>query len=133
MKFESRELHAIDGGAQGNAKLLADTSGGLHVVWEESVGAQIPDSGHSHGAPKTGSGGGRAIWYAYRAPGRADFGPAMPVAQKAGIFQTRPAIAVAPAGDTFLAWNEWDEKGKAVVVTRLTEPRRIAMGGASRD
>jgi hypothetical protein len=129
MKFESRELHGFDGGAQGNAKLLADAVGGLHVVWEESVGAPIADSGHSHGAPKIGSGGGRAIWYAYRAPASTDFGPAIPVAPKAGIFQTRPTLALGSAGSLFLAWNEWDENGKAVVVARLPGAALYALGG----
>jgi hypothetical protein len=120
-KFQARELHSIPSGSQGNAKLFADKTGGLHVVWEESVTEEAEDThaGHKHGAPKVGTGGGRAILYAFMAPGTAAFGPARAVAPQPGTFQTRPAIVCNASGDLYVAWNELDQKGKAVVVTLL--------------
>ena len=124
LKFEVRELHPAGPGTQGNARLFADARGGLHVVWEESLGAEPADApaGHQHGPPKVGSGSGRVIQYAYLAPGQAAFGPARPVAPKPGAFQTRPTLVGAPGGDVWLAWNELDEAGKAVVVAREDRP-----------
>ena len=47
LKFETKPLHAAGPGAQGNAKLCNDADGGLHVVWEESLGAAKEDAGAS--------------------------------------------------------------------------------------
>jgi hypothetical protein len=125
LKFEARELHAISSGTQGNARLLADEAGGLHAVWEESLGVEPEDThaGHQHGPPKTGTGGGRAIMYAFQPAGKLEFGPASAVAPKAGAFQSRPALVTTPTGDLLVAWNELDEAGKAVVVTHRAVPR----------
>ena len=125
LKFEARELHVIPSGTQGNARLFADQAGGLHVVWEESLGAELEDAhaGHAHGLPKVGAGGGRVIQYAFQATGKLEFGPPSAVAPKPGAFQTRPVLVATPAGDLVVAWNELDEAGKAVVVTRFTVPR----------
>ena len=66
-----------------------------------------------------GTGGGRAIQYARLAPGQAVFGAPRSIAAKPGAFQSRPAIVSTPSGELWVAWNELDESGKAVVVTRL--------------
>jgi hypothetical protein len=132
LRFASRELHPGTPGNQGNPKLCADPSGGLHAVWEESLGAEPadPHAGHRHGAsadPRAGAGGkaaaGRAIWYAHLAPGQADFAMARAVAPRPGAFQTRPAIVRLASGELVTAWNELDEKGKAIVVSRLAGDR----------
>jgi hypothetical protein len=122
MVFEVRELHAGASGTQGNPKLMADASGGLYALWEESTGMEPPagpSSGHNHGAPKPSPGSGRGILHAYMPAGQLLFGPALPVALKPGAFQTRPSMTVTPAGHVFAAWMELDESGKSVVVTRL--------------
>jgi len=124
MRFEARDLNPAGPGTQGNAKLLADPAGRLHAVWEASLTAEPPaadtHAGHRHdpAPPQVGAGGGRAILYAMIAPGAARFGPARAVAARPGAFQTRPTIA-AGGGGVVVAWNELDEAGKAVVVTRL--------------
>jgi hypothetical protein len=121
MKFAVRELHSNVPGTQGNAKLFADTAGNLHVVWEESLGAEPPSDGkHTHTqAPKVGAGGGRAIMYAVLPAGQSEFSAARGISPKPGAFQTRPVITGNASGGLFVAWNELDTTGKAVVVTRL--------------
>ncbi|MDB5310557.1 MAG: exo-alpha-sialidase [Gemmataceae bacterium] len=123
MKFEARELRPGAVGTQGNPRLFADASGGLHAVWEESLGAEPAISqghtGHQHGPPKVGAGGGRAIVYAHMPAGAGGFGPARAVAPRPGAFQTRPTVTGTAGGDLFAAWMELDESGKAVVATRL--------------
>ncbi|HEY1192037.1 MAG TPA: sialidase family protein [Gemmata sp.] len=120
MKFDARELHPGVPGTQGNAKLFADASGALHAVWEESLGAEpTSDGSHTHSPPKTSAGSGRAVMHAVMPKGQGAFGAARAVAPQAGAFQTRPVIAGTASGSLFVAWNELDTTGKAVVVTRL--------------
>ncbi|MBP3954428.1 hypothetical protein J8F10_03875 [Gemmata sp. G18] len=122
MVFTARELHPGAIGTQGNAKLFLDAAGTLHAVWEESMGQEAPpEGGHRHEpvAPKPGGGGGRAVMYRALPTGATQFGEARAVAPKPGAFQTRPAVAVTSQGDVLVAWNELDEAGKAVIVTRL--------------
>jgi len=124
-KFTTRELHAIPAGTQGNAKLYADSQGTLHAVWEESAGAEPPAGGaHKHEplAPIPGSGGGRSVMHRTLLAGAVQFGEARAVAAKPGAFQTRPAITGNEKGAILIAWNELDETGKSVAVTRLCEP-----------
>jgi hypothetical protein len=124
MTFTARELNPIAAGTQGNAKLFADAAGTLHAVWEESAGADPPaDAGHRHepAAPTPGV-GGRAVMHRSWPAGAAGFGEARAVRAKPGAFQTRPAVTGTPAGEVVVAWNELDEAGKAVAVTRLGEP-----------
>lgn len=120
MKFDARELHPDGPGTQGNAKLIADGAGGLFIAWEESLGVEpkAEASGHHHGAPKPGAGGGRAIMIDHLSPDARDFSPATAVCPKPGAFQTRPSLARGAEGTIVLAWMELDESGKAVVVTR---------------
>lgn len=124
LKFEACELNATAPGSQGNARLFADAAGGLHAVWEESLGADKEDaqSGHAHHAPQVGAGGGRAILVASMPPGSTSFESGRPVAPKPGVFQTRPAVVSNGRGDLVIAWNELDESGKAVVVMHLPAP-----------
>jgi hypothetical protein len=124
LQFEARELNPSAPGSQGNARLFADAAGGLHAVWEESLGAEKDDahSGHTHAAPQVGGGGGRAILVATMPPGLPSFGSGRPVAPKPGVFQTRPAVVSTARGDLVIAWNELDESGKAVVVMHLPAP-----------
>jgi hypothetical protein len=128
MRFDIRELHPEGPGTQGNAKLFAAADGGVHVVWEESLGVEAASTrtGHQHGPPKLGSGGGRAIQYARIAPGQTAFGPVTAVAPRVGAFQNRPCITRTATGAIFIAWNELDESGKAVVVTALPQEPRAA-------
>jgi hypothetical protein len=133
MKFTTAQLHPGVPGTQGNPKLVADSAGTLHAVWEESLGIESPSdeshTSHQHAAPKVGSGGGRAIMYARQKPGDTEFGVVRAVAPKPGAFQTRPCI-VAPTNDElFIAWNELDASGKAVVVTRFNEAAKAEEGG----
>jgi hypothetical protein len=123
MKFETRELNAAGPGTQGNAKLFVDMSGHLHVVWEESLGAEPAadaHAGHQHAAPKAGGAGGRAVMYAAMREGKTAFGPVRAVAPKAGVFQTRPSVAADTNGNVYIAWNELDTTGKSLVLTRLS-------------
>jgi len=129
MKFESRELNAAGLGTQGNAKLFGDDSDNLHAVWEERDGAEpVADAhaGHQHGAPIVGGTGGRAIQYAMMPAGQSAFGAVRAIAPKTGAFQTRPSIAVTPKGIVFVAWNELDTTGKAIVVSRVSPPTEAA-------
>lgn len=122
MKFAARDLNPAAAGSQGNAKLFADTTGNLHAVWEQSTGtepAADAHAGHSHAAPAASGGAGRAIQYAVLMKGQSAFTPVVAIAAKAGAFQTRPSIAVAPNGGVFVAWNELDAEGKVIVVSQL--------------
>ncbi|WP_406693606.1 sialidase family protein [Singulisphaera sp. Ch08] len=129
LNFSARELSQESKGAQGHPKLLADSSGTLHAVWDESLDpAPTAEGGHggaSHSHNATLSGGGRAIMYAI-SKANGEFGTARALAPHAGAFQLNPAIAVGPTGDVFVAWNELDTEGKQVVLVRLppTEPNR---------
>ncbi|MCE9568340.1 MAG: glycoside hydrolase [Planctomycetes bacterium] len=120
MKFEAKELNAAAKGTQGNPKLHADMSGNLHAVWEESIGAEPTAEGHQHGPPKVGGDGGRAVAYASIPEGKTAFGPVRVVAPKAGAFQSRPSVAGSSKG-VFVAWNELDTAGKAIVFTQLPQ------------
>jgi hypothetical protein len=117
LKFTARELNADGPGSQGNPQLFADSTGTLHAVWEESLGAEAPvaHAGHGHGAPVAG-GSGRAI--VYRSLSNDKFGAARAVAPTPGAFQSRPAIT-GTRGEIVVAWNELSESGKTVSVTRL--------------
>jgi len=42
------------------------------------------------------------------------FGSVKAVDEKSGVFQTRPAIAIAQDGDLLVAWNELSEAGKVI-------------------
>lgn len=129
LKFNPRELNPGSKGAQGHPKLLADQSGRLHAVWDESLDpAPNATSGHEghggeHGGASTAhrappSGGGRAILYA-TALANGEFGPPRALAPHAGAFQLNPAMAISPTGEVYVAWNELDTEGKQVVLVRL--------------
>jgi hypothetical protein len=127
LRFEVHPLHPSGPGTQGNAKLCADAAGRLHAVWEESFadepGDDRPDEkgghgGHQHGPP---TGAGRVVMYAVSPLADGQFAPARPIAPQPKRFQTRPAIACGGRG-IVVAWNELDEAGKRVVVTRLSDP-----------
>ena len=126
MKFEAKELHASAPGTQGNPKLSLDMSGNLHAVWEESIGVEPVTEGHQHGPPKVGGAGGRAVYYATIHEGSTTFREVGAVAPKAGAFQTRPSVAASANGNVYVAWNELDTTGKAVVVTQLSPPQKIS-------
>jgi hypothetical protein len=135
LAFEVRELHPEGAGEQGCPRLCPGARGGLHAVWEESTGVAPPAAGgrgHAHGAPTPGSGASRAIFHAQMRPGKDCFGPARPVGEKKGAFQSRPAVVAAGDGTLFVAWNELDESGKAVVVTRLAQEAREPSGRTAR-
>ena len=119
LKFETHELNPVIEGTQGNAKIHADRSGRLHLVWEQSVGSALADdSKHRHGPPQTGAGGGRAIMYATLSPGSDRFSSPRAVVAKEGVFQTRPTVT-SKGSEIFVAWNELDESGKAIVVAKV--------------
>ncbi len=105
LRFETRELHPAGPGTQGNAKLFADAIGGLHVVWEESLGE---------------ASAGRAVRYAHSAKADGTFSEPRTLDPQPGKFQTRPAITVSPSGVVFAAWNELSDSGKVVVATRVS-------------
>lgn len=126
LRFETRELNPIAPGTQGNAKLFADAAGGLHAVWEESLGAvaepaATPASGrHKHAAPSFDPAGGRAVRYAYSAKADGTFTEPRAIDPHPGKYQTRPAVVVTPTGDVFAAWHELGDAGKSVAVTRVS-------------
>jgi hypothetical protein len=127
LKFTVRPLNPLEEGSQGNARLCADTAGRLHVVWEENHSAASAPA-HAHGEPAPtapGQATERAIYYAFAPRADGDFGPAQAVLPKPNAVQTRPTLTVPRGGPVVVAWNELDESGKAIVVTRLTrEPNR---------
>jgi len=117
MKFTATELHPITQGSQGNAKLALDARGDIHAVWEESKDAAlVVDAGaeHKHGAQDFSAGVGRNIMVATFEKEGKKFGSVKAVDEKSGVFQTRPAIAIAQDGDLVIAWNELSEAGKAI-------------------
>jgi hypothetical protein len=125
LRFTARELHSAGAGSQGNARLFADDSGALHVVWEQHIGStpegDVPGK-HQHepAVPKLGGGSGRAIMYAALPPGGTSFGAARALMPREGAFQTRPAVVATGAGDVVFAWSELDETGRAVMVAPLS-------------
>ena len=125
LRFEIHEMNPSGPRTQGNVKLCADTAGRLHAVWEESITDEPPPEttqregnhrGHQHGPP---SGAGRVAVYACSPRADGHFDGARAIAARPGSFQTRPAIACGEDGGIVVAWNELDESGKRVVVTRL--------------
>lgn len=118
MIFTTEELHPLNAGSQGNAKIVADARGGLHAVWEES---ELPDAHGSHHEPSPTVGGGRTIMT--RSLDGGVWSPARAVAAKSGVYQTRPTLAVMPDGSLVVAFNELDESGKSIVVARLPGAR----------
>lgn len=114
MKFSAQEIHALPVGSQGNAKLHADATGRIHVVWEESTTA--PAAGDTHGHGTAARGKSRIIQHAIlQADGRVSQPRA--VAPRSGALQTRPALVVTAAGRILVAWNELDDTGKRIVVS----------------
>lgn len=121
LRFSTRELNPAAPGTQGNAKLFADAAGGLHAVWEESLGAVAePAAGHKHAAPSFDAAGGRAVRYAYSAKADGTFTEPRAIDPQPGKYQTRPAVVVTPTGDVFAAWHELGDAGKSVAVTRVS-------------
>lgn len=123
LKFAPRELSPGSKGSQAHPRLIADGKGRLLAVWDESLGAAEPAQSsssagpsHAHGAALSGD--GRAVMYA-TADASGTFAEARPIAPRPGAFQLNPAVAVAPGGDVFVAWNELGEDGKQVVLVRL--------------
>ena len=117
MKFTTSELHPMIQGSQGNARLALDSKGDVHVVWEESKDATpVVDAGleHKHGTQEFSAGIGRNIMVGTFQKDGKKFGSVKAVDEKAAVFQTRPAIAVAQDGDLLIAWNELSEAGKAI-------------------
>ncbi len=129
MKFTAAELHPISQGTQGNAKLVVDAQGDVHAVWEENKeAAPVVDAGaeHKHGGPDFSAGVGRNIMIATLEKNEKKFGAAKPVDEKSGVFQTRPAIAVAQGGDLLVAWNELSESGKAIKFKKVGSVASLA-------
>jgi hypothetical protein len=122
-RFSPRELSPGSDGSQGHPRLIAGGDGSLHAVWDENLDAdEAPPAhaggGHSHSHGAALSGSGRAIMYATTS-GSDEFGPALAVAPRAGVFQLNPAAVVGPDGQLLITWNELGEEGKQVVVVRL--------------
>jgi hypothetical protein len=126
LRFEAGPLHLAGPGSQGNARLCADEAGCLHAVWEASIDDDPPaketgqkngHAAHQHAPPM---GAGRVIMYASSPRADGQFTPALAIAPRPKRFQTRPAIARGTRG-VVVAWNELDESGKRVVVTRLSD------------
>lgn len=99
--FHAEPLGEPSSRSQGNAKLLADSNGRVHAVWEEALQA--------------GDNAGRAILYAELTSGTKP----MAIAPAPGAVQTRPALACGPTGDIHVVWNERRDAEKSVVVARL--------------
>jgi hypothetical protein len=129
MKFTAMELHPMTQGSQGNARLALDSKGDVHAVWEESKDATpVADAGaeHKHGAQDFSAGVGRNIMVATFEKVGKKFGNSRAVDEKSGVFQTRPAIAVAQDGDLLIAWNELSEAGKAIKFKKVQTGAIIA-------
>lgn len=122
MKFKFSELHAISQGSQGNARLVLDSQSNVHAVWEETkdLTANIDANGdHKHEGGNFNSGAGRNIMVGAFDKNTSKWGMIRPVHEKSGVFQTRPAIAVAGDGDLLVAWNELSESGKAIKFKKI--------------
>jgi hypothetical protein len=121
-RFEPRPLNRASQGAQGHPRLAAGRDGQLHVVWDESLAAEVPSASaghHAHTTPTAG-GAGRAVMYAVSRDGGQSFSPPHPLAAAPGVYQMQPAMAIGPDGTVYVAWNEIDQDGKHVVLARLT-------------
>jgi hypothetical protein len=118
LTFEVHELSSAPAKvAQGNARLEADADGGVHAVWEESLGEPpVAGPGHVHSMPTGDLTQGRVIMHSYMPAGASRFGPARSIAPRPGSFQTRPTLACGPAGVVHVAWFELAESGKELVV-----------------
>jgi hypothetical protein len=123
---------------QGHPCLVADAEAGLHLVWDEGMSSASHSAaptdhegheghdGHEHGdhehdAASAGE-SARAIFYVQRSK-EGELGTPRAVAPVKDAFQTRPAVAVSPAGDVYVAWTELSEEGRSIVVARLKEAR----------
>ena len=119
LRFTPREL-SPGPGEQGHPKLAAFGTV-LHAVWDAGAGVAPAASGnhddHHHSDPTAG--GGRTVQYARSANGGEDFGPARDLDPRPGAFQVNPAVAVGPAGDAYVVWNEITEAGKSVAFVRV--------------
>lgn len=124
LAFAPHELSPGSPGAQGHPKLIADGSGTVYAVWDETLDAapeaKSAESGHKHGPVMTGS--GRAVMLAASADG--GFGTAVAVAAQPGAFQLNPAITAGPDGAVLIAWSEIDTDGKRVVFVRREPAKR---------
>lgn len=123
----------LPGDTAGNLKLAMDSSGTLHAVWEvtepakEELVESTAEQKQEHDQTATGS--SKAIYYA--TCWRNTWSDARALVPQAGVFQSRPTIAVLNAdsqstvpgavrpGTAFVAWNELDESGKNVVVVKV--------------
>ena len=125
-------------GAQGHPKLVADSKGRLHAVWDEGLAPDPPapapadaksgEQRHHHAAPASG-GAGRAIMYAVSRDGGATFTSARALVPSPGVYQFQPSLTVGPDSSVFVTWNEIDQDGKHVVFARLAQ--RPAAGAAN--
>lgn len=116
-KFEILELDPTSKSKQGNCRLKA-AGGQVHAVWEaEPLAEEFISIGQADppDLPPV-----RSIMYAQIAPASRKFGPARKVDDNLGVNQSHPAIAVASAGDVFVAWHETHGQSTSVVVKKLT-------------
>lgn len=113
----------------------------LYLVWDQSMvseaetGAQPAaevqkpndaatrnaPAAHGHHSANAGGAAGRSVWIAVSHDGGQTFQDAHPVAQAAGVFQTRPQICLTANGQMVLAWMELSSSGKQVVVAIFPE------------
>jgi hypothetical protein len=138
MKFDVQELNAAGPGTQGNATVVVDREGRLHVVWEESLTddpaalhtANTLESkprdavGHRHGRP---TGSGRVIMYACSRRADGQFTHPFAIRPQPGRFQMRPTIACGADGLIVAAWMELDEAGKRAVVSSVQEIEQVTV------
>ena len=123
--FEPLEIAPQLAGSQSHPSLAVDSEQTVHVVWDQCLEVATSESqtgnssqhkGHRHGAPAAS---GRAIMYAQRPVGAKEFSTPQAVDQAAGVFQSRPAIALGEEGEVYVSWNAFTETGKQTVVRRL--------------
>jgi len=129
LKFATAEIHPMIQGSQGNAKLVLDAKGDVHAVWEESKDATPsvdPSAEHKHGAQDFSSKVARNIMVGTFDKNTNTMNLIKPVDEKAGVFQTRPALAVAQDGDLLVAWNELSEAGKAIKFKKVRSGSIVA-------
>lgn len=113
--LKAQEIHPESTGSQGHPTLYASPTNAIFAAWEEDLGASETESESESEA------GGRAILLASCNPSDSDKGFSTPVATAArpGAYQTHPSLCVSRDGAVLIAFNELDETGKRIVITRF--------------
>lgn len=94
-------------------------TGGLPHAANEAVPGEAPVKARSNSPHESVT--GRVVMYTQSLDGGQTFTTPRAVHAQPGVFQTRPKLALAGDGTTYVAWMELAQHGKTLVVARLRE------------